>query len=223
LPSPFARGGGPTILVITALLAAVISLRAKLPRPIGNLLLLLVLPLWGLVLVFFRDPERLTPAGEELVLSPADGRVVAIEHVNEPLFIQGPAVRVSIFMSIWDVHVNRSPVSGQVKLVRHVPGQFLQAFRPEASDINEHILLGIQARDQRVLVKQIAGILARRCVNYAVVGERLERGQRFGLIRFSSRVDLFLPPDVQLLVQIDDSVRGGSSILAQLPFSQEET
>jgi phosphatidylserine decarboxylase len=223
LQSPFARGGGPTILIITAFLAAIASLRNKLPKPFGNLLLSLVLPLWGLVLYFFRDPERSIPTREGLILSPADGRVVAIDRVNEPLFLKGPAVRISIFMDILDVHVNRSPVSGEVKLVRHVPGQFLQAFRPEASDVNEHILMGIQIGDRRVLVKQIAGILARRCVNYATVGDHLESGQRFGLIRFSSRVDLFLPPDVQLCVQIDDSVRGGSSVLAQWTLSQEVT
>jgi len=191
--------------------------RQKLPKPLGNVLLLLLLPVWGIVLYFFRDPERAIPAGEELVLSPADGEIVAIDEVNEPLFIQGPAVRISIFMSLWDVHVNRSPVAGTVGLVRHVPGKFLQAFRPEASQVNEHILLGLQVGEQRVLVKQIAGIMARRCVNYAAVGERLKRGQRFGLIRFSSRVDLFLPPGVQLCAQVGDQVKGGVSILAQWP------
>jgi phosphatidylserine decarboxylase len=222
LKTPFARGGEPTILIATAVLAAVVTIRQKLPQPLGNLLLLLTLPLWGIVLYFFRDPERVFPAGKEFILSPADGQVVAIGRVDEPLFIQGPAVRISIFMSIWDVHVNRSPVSGEVKLIRHVPGKFLQAFRPEASDVNEHNLLGIQEKDRRVLVKQIAGILARRCVSFATVGEHLERGQRFGLIRFSSRVDIFLPPDVQINVQVGNSVRGGSSILAQWP-DQEKT
>jgi phosphatidylserine decarboxylase len=115
--------------------------------------------------------------------------------------------------------VNRSPVPGTVKLTRHVPGKFLQAFRPESSDVNEHHLLGLQVEHEgrftgKVLVKQIAGILARRCVCYATVGDRLEDGQRFGLIRFSSRVDLFLPTHVQCNVQIGDKVNGGSSILA---------
>jgi phosphatidylserine decarboxylase len=198
-------------------------MRRKLPRPVGDLLLLLMLPVWGLVLFFFRDPERAIPDGDELILSPADGRIVAIQTVHEPLFIQGPAVRLSTFMSLWDVHVNRSPVSGEVKLVRHVPGKFLQAFRPEASDVNEHQLLGIQSGQRRALVKQIAGILARRCVNRAIIGEHLERGQRFGLIRFSSRVDLFLPPEVQLLVRVGDAVQGGSSAVARWPHLQEKT
>jgi phosphatidylserine decarboxylase len=220
---PFARGGEGTILLFTALLAATAWMRRKLPQPVGDLLLLLALPLWALVLFFFRDPERAIPDDDGLILSPADGRIVAIQPVHEPLFIQGPAVRLSTFMSLWDVHVNRSPVSGEVKLLRHVPGKFLEAFRPEASDVNEHILLGLQSGERRVLVKQIAGILARRCVNRAIIGEHLERGQRFGLIRFSSRVDLFLPPEVQLLVQVGDGVKGGSSVVARWPAAQEET
>lgn len=220
---PFARGGEGTILLVTAILAASAWVRRRLPWPVGDLLLILILPLWALVLFFFRDPERAVPVGDDLILSPADGRVVAIEPVHEPLFIKGPAVRLSTFMSLWDVHVNRSPVSGEVKLVRHVPGKFLQAFRPEASDVNEHILLGLQGGERRVLVKQIAGILARRCVNRAIIGDYLERGQRFGLIRFSSRVDLFLPPEVQLLVQVGDGVQGGSSVLARWARTQEET
>jgi phosphatidylserine decarboxylase len=222
LGRPFARGSEATLVIATAALGLVVWLQTKLPRSIGLLLLVLTLPLWGLVLYFFRDPERSRPPGEELILSPADGRVVAIERVDEPLFVQGPAVRISIFMSIWDVHVNRSPISGELRLFRHVPGQFLQAFLPEASEVNEHNLLGIQNGDRRVLVKQIAGILARRCVSYATVGDQLERGQRFGLIRFSSRVDTFLPPDAEIHVQVGDSVRSGQSILAQWPLSQEE-
>ena len=218
----FAHGSEATLVIATAVLGLVAWLQRKLPKAIGLPLLIVTLPLWGLVLYFFRDPERPRPPGEELILSPADGQVVAIKRVEEPLFIQGPAIRVSIFMSIWDVHVNRSPVSGVVKLFRHVPGQFLQAFLPEASDVNEHNLLGIQAGERRILVKQIAGILARRCVSYVTVGDQLERGERFGLIRFSSRVDTFLPPDVEIHVQIGDSVQSGQSILAQWPHSQEE-
>ncbi len=217
-----ARGGEGTILLSTALLAATAWMRRRLPRPVGDLLLLLMLPLWGLVLYFFRDPDRAIPPCDDLILSPADGRIVAIQHVHEPLFIRGPALRLSTFMSLWDVHVNRSPVSGEVRLLRHVPGKFLQAFRPEASDVNEHQLLGLQSGERRVLVKQIAGILARRCVSRAIIGDHLERGQRFGLIRFSSRVDLFLPPEVQLLIRVGDPVQGGRSVVAHWPPAQEE-
>jgi phosphatidylserine decarboxylase len=220
---PFARGSEGTILLVTAFLGVTVWMRRKLPRPVGDLLLLLISPLWGLILFFFRDPERAIPVGDDLILSPADGRIVAIERLHEPLFVQGPAVRLSIFMSLWDVHVNRSPVSGEVRLVRHVPGKFVQAFRPEASDVNEHLLLGLQSGGRRVLVKQIAGILARRCVNHAIIGDHLERGQRFGLIRFSSRVDLFLPPEVQLLVQVGDAVQGGNSVVARWAPTQEGT
>jgi phosphatidylserine decarboxylase len=221
VPASFARGSEGTIQICTAVLAGALWVRKRLPRPFGNAVLLLLIPLWGLVLFFFRDPERSIPTSgsADLVVSPADGKVVSIDVVDDPVFILGPAVRIGIFMSIWDVHVNRSPVGGKVTLVRRIPGKFLQAFRSEASEVNEHILLGLQAGPRRVLVKQIAGTLARRCVNYATVGEYLEPGERFGLIRFSSRVDLFLPLDAQLQVQIGDRVRGGSSVVARwLPF-----
>jgi phosphatidylserine decarboxylase len=217
VPASFARGSEGTIQICTAVLAGALWVRKRLPRPFGNAVLLLLIPLWGLVLYFFRDPERSIPTSgsADLVVSPADGKVVSIDVVDDPVFILGPAVRIGIFMSIWDVHVNRSPVGGKVTLVRRIPGKFLQAFRSEASEVNEHILLGLQAGPRRVLVKQIAGTLARRCVNYATVGEYLEPGERFGLIRFSSRVDLFLPLDAQLQVQIGDRVRGGSSVVAR--------
>jgi len=218
----FARGSEGTILAVTAVLAIVASVRSRLPRPVGDLLFWLFLPLWLLVLYFFRDPERTLPEGDDLILSPADGEVVAIEKVDEPLFLKEQALRISIFMSIWDVHVNRSPVAGKVQLVQHVPGKFVQAFRPEASEVNEHILVGIQSGEQRVLVKQIAGILARRCVSYAGAGDHLSRGQRFGIIRFSSRVDLFLPVGVQIGVQVGDRVLGASSVIAQWPMPEEE-
>ncbi len=217
-----ARGGEGTVLLGTACLAAAALLVRDLRWPASGLLLVPVLLLWALLVLFFRDPERSIPPGDDTILSPADGRIVSIERVDEPLFIQGPSIRISTFMSLWDVHINRSPTSGEIRLVRHVPGKFLQAFRPEASDVNEHNLLGIQRGDHRILVKQIAGILARRCVSYVNSGESLERGERFGLIRFSSRVDLFLPPYVQLLVQVGDAVKGGSSVLANWNCDSEE-
>lgn len=220
---PVARGGEGTILISTVCLAAAAWLVRSLPWPIAGLLLLCTILLWALILLFFRDPERSIPPGDELILAPADGRVVSIDQVEEPLYIQGPAVRISIFMSLWNVHVNRSPVSGEVRMLRHVPGRFLQAFRPEASDVNEHNLLGIQSSGRRVLVKQIAGILARRCVSYPNLGDCLKRGERFGLIRFSSRVDLYLPPETQLLVSVGDTVRSGSSVLAHWSYVSEES
>ncbi len=215
MKSPFAQGSEATLIIATTVLALLAWVNKRLPQPFGAILLLLLAPLWALVLYFFRDPDRRIPAGENLILSPADGKIVDIAPIHEPLFIQGPAVRISIFMSITDVHVNRAPAAGEVKLVRHTAGKFLPAFRPEASEVNEHILMGLQTGQGRVLVKQIAGILARRCVNYAAVGDHLEPGQRFGLIRFSSRVDLFLPPKIQPVVQLGEQVQAGSSILAQ--------
>jgi len=214
MSKPFAKGSEATIVMATGLLALAGWAQRRLPKPLGSFLLLVLTPLWLLILFFFRDPERSIPAGEQLVLSPADGKIVDISTVHEPLFIQGPALRISIFMSITDVHVNRAPVTGTVQLVRHTPGKFLQAFRPEASDVNENILMGIQTGRGPVLVKQIAGILARRCVNYAAVGDCLEKGQRFGLIRFSSRVDLLLSSNAQPVVKLGEQVQAGSSVIA---------
>lgn len=211
-------------------MAAAFLTRNKIPRPFGNILCLLLAPVFGLILYFFRDPHREVPTqdSDHLILSPADGTVMDIRVMDEPLYLKGPALRISIFMSLLDVHVNRSPVAGRVEFVRHVPGKFLQAFRSEASDVNEHNLLGIRmerdgASQGRVLVKQIAGILARRCVCYAHVGEQLERGQRFGLIRFSSRVDLFLPPQVRSRVVVGDHVTGGCSVLAEWQPEEEHS
>jgi phosphatidylserine decarboxylase len=215
LKFPFARGSQATLVIATLILASGVWAHHHLPPALDKLLLALIAPLWLLVLYFFRDPERAIPAGEDLILSPADGKIVEICEVHESQFIQGRALRISIFMSITDVHVNRSPVAGRVALVRHIPGKFLQAFRPEASEVNENMLMGLHTHHGPVLVKQIAGILARRCVNYAAVGQQLQAGQRFGLIRFSSRVDLFLPRNVQPVVQLGQHVSAGRSVLAQ--------
>jgi len=221
MKSPFARGSESTLLLTGLILTLAAWARGRLPRPAGTLLLLLLAPLSALILFFFRDPDRPIPGGEGLVVAPADGEIVAVDRVDEPLFIEGPAVRIGIFMSIWDVHVNRVPLAGEVRLVRHVPGRFLQAFRPEAAEVNEHLLTGIETGRGRVLVKQIAGILARRCVGYVSVGEPVQRGQRLGLIRFSSRVDVYLPPGARPCVGLGDRVQAGSSTLARLPTERE--
>jgi phosphatidylserine decarboxylase len=218
---PVAHGSQSTLLVTGLILMLAVWVRGRLPKPVGALLLALLTPLAALILFFFRDPHRAVPGGDDVVVSPADGEIVAIDRVDEPLHVGGPALRIGIFMSIWDVHVNRAPLAGEVRLVRHVPGQFLQAFRPEAADVNEHLLTGIETGHGPVLVKQIAGILARRCVTYVSVGQHLLRGQRLGLIRFSSRVDLFLPPDAQPTVSLGDRVRAGSSALAHIPAPGE--
>lgn len=178
-------------------------------------LLLVVLALW--VGYFFRDPERTGERGERLVVSPADGRIVMITEVDEPAFIQGPALRVSVFMNVFNVHVNRYPVDGVIEYVHYNKGKFINAAKEKASLENEQMSVGIQSGVRRILVRQIAGLIARRIVNYARVGAACAQGTRMGIIRFGSRVDVFMPPDVRLRVQVGDLSAAGITVLAELP------
>ncbi len=213
---PFAEGGGGTIGLVTAVTGIILLLHQRIRSTFTKTLLFITSGLWLLILYFFRDPNRQAPDEPGLVVSPADGEIVAIIRERENRYLQADTVRVSIFLSLTNVHIQRIPHQGTVTLVDHQPGKFLQAFRPEASDVNEHIAMTIQTPYGRLLVKQIAGILARRCVNYVQPGESVQTGQRFGLIRFSSRVDLYLPASAQLLVSIGDKVQGGITPFAQL-------
>jgi phosphatidylserine decarboxylase len=170
--------------------------------------------LTGCVAFFFRDPERSVPHSPEAIVSPADGRVMQV--VAEAEHRQ----RVSIFLSILDVHVNRVPYGGTVSKVTYTPGQFLAAYRHEASLVNEANSVTIQSYNREFVVKQIAGVIARRIVCRVQPGDVLEKGQRYGLIRFGSRIDLILPQDAEVVVQVGDIVRGGETILAALKEPQ---
>jgi phosphatidylserine decarboxylase len=214
---PFAEGGGGTIVFFTVLLATAVFLWFQFTNWAAGLFLLLATFLWLLILYFFRDPNREINAKPGLVLGPGDGEVVEITQETESRFLQANVIRMSMFLDITDVHVQRVPLAGTVTLVQHQPGKFLQAFRPEASEVNEFIAMVTDSEGYgRILTKQIAGILARRCLNYLKPGDSVQTGQRFGLIRFSSRVDLFLPPTAQMLVKVGDKVIGGITPIAQL-------
>jgi phosphatidylserine decarboxylase len=213
---PFAQGGGVTIAVFTILWGTAVALWFLWQNLATGLLLFLATALWLLILYFFRDPNRQVVNEPGLVVGPGDGEVVEIISERENRYLQADVIRVSIFLSVTDVHVQRVPLGGKVTLIDHRPGKFLQAFRPEASEVNEFIAMVTESGYGRILIKQIAGILARRCVNYARPGDVLQTGQRFGLIRFGSRLDLFLPPNAQLLVKIGDKIVGGLTPIAQL-------
>jgi phosphatidylserine decarboxylase len=176
---------------------------------------LVALAIW--LVVFFRDPERTGERGERLVMSPADGKVVQIAEVDEPAFMRGRAVRISIFMNVFNVHVNRYPVSGTVAYVNYNKGKFLNAAADKASLENEQMSVGVEADGRRVLVRQIAGLIARRIVNYAKVGTKAEQGARMGMIRFGSRVDVFVPPGSTVRVKLGDFPVAGVTVLAELP------
>jgi phosphatidylserine decarboxylase len=169
-----------------------------------------------LVLYFFRDPQRKPIQEPGLVVSAADGEVVAIVQEQAGTLAERETLRISVFLSILDVHVQRVPLAGTVMRIEHRPGKFRQAFRPEASEENEAITTELATAFGPVVVRQIAGIMARRCVNYLAVGQAVETGQRFGLIRFGSRVDLFLPPTAEILVTIGSKVQGGTTPVARL-------
>lgn len=165
---------------------------------------------------FFRDPERAAPAIPGAILAPADGRVVDVRTAVDDPFV-GAAQAVSIFLSPLDVHVNRSPLAGLVVGVEHRPGAKLAAYRPEASEQNERTTIAIQGEGARVVVRQIAGVLARRIVCRVRPGDKLALGERFGLIKFGSRTDLIVPASVRLRVKAGDRVRGGETVMGVLP------
>lgn len=213
---PFVQGGGPTMILFSLALAAAVALRVRWPNAATLVLLIIVAVLWLLILYFFRDPNRNVLDEPGLVVGPGDGEIVEVAREQESRYLQAEVIRISMFLSVLDVHVQRVPLGGVVKLVEHRPGKFLQAFRPEASEVNEYVAMIIESEYGRILVKQIAGILARRCVNWAAPGDRVTTGQRFGLIKFGSRIDLFLPPQAKLLVAVGDKVRGGITPVARL-------
>ncbi|MDI6784892.1 MAG: phosphatidylserine decarboxylase family protein [bacterium] len=171
----------------------------------------------GFILFFFRDPPRIVPPLEQSIVSAADGTVVDITEVYEAQFLHQPVKRVSIFLSIFDVHVNRSPVKGEVKLIQYQPGRFKNALSRKSSQYNEHNLVGIENGKSQVLVKQIAGFIARRIVCHCDVGDQVAAGERIGLIKFGSRVEIFLPLAAQLQVKLKDKVKAGETIIALLP------
>ena len=168
------------------------------------------------VAYFFRDPERTGERGEQVVIAPADGRVVMITDVDEPTFLHGRALRISIFMNVFNVHVNRYPVSGTVRFVHYNPGKFLNAGTDKSSLENEQMSVGIEAGATRVLVRQIAGLVARRIVTYSREGERVDQGERLGIIRFGSRVDVFLPTSATAVVEVGQVTMAGASVIARL-------
>lgn len=164
---------------------------------------------------FFRDPERLIPEDQQAIVSPADGRVVRIEPLS-PTDPSSP-VRISIFLSLFDVHINRAPISGQIKDVTYRRGAFKAAFRDEASELNEQSIVTMEGHGLEITFKQIAGVLARRVVFRKRVGERVTKGERVGLIKFGSRVDVILPPGIQVIATVGEKVYGGTSIIARIP------
>lgn len=178
-----------------------------------NWLLGITLVLTLFVAYFFRNPERVIPTGEGVVVSPADGKVIVIKEVFEDQYLKKNMLQVSIFLNVFNVHIQRVPIAGQVKEVRYHPGKFLAAWDDKASLDNEQVGMVLDTGKHEILVKQIAGLVARRIACWAAKGEKIQTGDRYGLIRFGSRVDLFLPVGTDLKVQLGDKTVGGETVI----------
>jgi phosphatidylserine decarboxylase len=212
----FAREG--YLFIGIAAIAAASAFALALARRSWTLWLLAIvvtlIALW--VAYFFRDPEREGERGSQLVVAPADGRLIMMTEVEEPAFVQGPAIRMSIFMNVFNVHVNRYPVDGVVRYVHYNKGRFLNAATEKSSIENEQMSVGIESGPKRLLVRQIAGLIARRIVTYSRVGETVHQGDRMGIIRFGSRVDVFVPPNARIHAKVGDLTTAGVTVLAEI-------
>ena len=172
---------------------------------------------YALILQFFRTPKRQIPQTDDALLyAPADGQVVVIEEAEEPEYFKEKRLQVSIFMSPLNVHVNRNPLAGEVNYVKHHPGKYLVAWHPKSSTENERTTIVIQNGPREILLRQIAGAMAKRIINYLQVGQKVDQGSEMGFIKFGSRVDLFLPLDADVKVKIGDKVKGNLTVLAKI-------
>lgn len=204
------------ILIVVSLLLAggallVTGLTFRILLAAAGILLL------AFTLNFFRDPERTTPRVPGGIFSPADGKIVRIARVREEEFLQGEALQVSIFMSPLNVHVNRYPIDGTVAFFRYIKGEYLVAFDDKSSERNERTLIGIDNGAFKVLFRQIAGFIARRIVCPIKVGDTARAGERFGMIKFGSRVDVLMPPETAVRVKTGDAARAGETVLGIVP------
>ncbi|MEQ8672466.1 MAG: phosphatidylserine decarboxylase family protein [Aggregatilineales bacterium] len=209
------REGYPTLVTVSSVLAILNVLTWR--KNISWLIFPFSLIVWIFFARFFRNPSRTTPDIPDTIFSPADGTIVDIQTVHEPEYFDGERLKISIYMSALNVHVNRVPLKGRVRYVKYHPGKYLVAFHPKASELNERCTIVFADADGReVLVRQIAGLLARRIVTYSKVGQSVAAGQELGFIKFGSRCDVFLPVSATPLVSLEQKVTGGESAIARL-------
>ncbi len=166
--------------------------------------------------LFFRDPDRTIPVDKGAFVSPADGKVILIKDVYEKDYLKAESKEISIFMSIFNVHVNRAPFEGNVSLIKHSPGKFLVAHKDAASIENENTVMVLEGKDGKILVRQVAGLVARRIVCRVKAGDVLRRGERYGMIKFGSRLDVYLPKETEIQVRVGDKVKAGQTVLGIL-------
>lgn len=214
-----AREGYPFIII--CLVSAILAWLATFVLGLWMYIIAVLLSvLTILVAWFFRDPERDRPVDQDIVVAPADGKIIAINEIHEPSFFDGPCRRITIFLSIFNVHIQRAPIEGRVIHKFYKNGEYLAAWNEKASEKNEQSTLGIATQHGSVMVRQIAGLIARRIVTYPELDAILEPGERIGLIRFGSRVDLFIPTHWKVECKVGDKSLGGVTVLAKpLPLS----
>lgn len=213
------RYGYDVFFTVTALCVILFFIAISFiePRILKYILIGISIVFFGFTVYFFRDPERSTPTQENAIIAPADGKVIAVKTAYEGELFQGNATLISIFMSPLNVHVNRIPMSGKVVYTRYVEGEYFAAFEDKASEKNEQMIVGIEGSKGKILMKQIAGFIARRIVCELKVGDTVEVGERFGMIKFGSRVDIYVPLDAQVRVSVGTKTTAGETILAEIP------
>ncbi len=209
-----------SILITTSLVIIAASGVFFSPRLIFWVVFIISLLLWFVVLYFYRDPDRPFDRMPNIFYSPGDGVVSDIINLKEKEYLDLDFIRVGIFLSVFDVHVQRAPISGEVDFVNHQPGKNHPAYDLAASQENDQIVMGINTSYGMIIIKQISGILARKCINYANPGDRIFTGPRYGLIKFGSRVELYLPPDANILCSVGDPVRGGLTTIAEMKITE---
>ncbi len=210
------KNGYAIILYNGLLLAGFVLLLIFYPSNLLKILLVIASVFFVFHFFFFRDPERKIPERIKVIISPADGKIIKISEVEENKYLHGKALMVSIFMSIFNVHVNRIPVSGKVEYLEHKAGKFKAAFKDKSSQLNEQSLIGIKIDQTKILFIQIAGFIARRIVNNLKIGDEVKCGERFGMIKYGSRLDVFLPVSTKIKVRINEKVKAGETIIGEL-------
>jgi len=212
---------GKSVVIKMMLVSLAIDIAAVLIPVLTVKLILLFLSilLFGFTLFFFRDPVRKLPDGlnQNEIISPADGKVMMIEEIDEKVFLKSPAKQIAIFLSPLNVHVNRLPASGRIDYFNYVKGEYIVAFNHKSSERNERTEIGISTAKFKVLFKQIAGFVARRIVCDLRTGDKVQIGEKFGMIKFGSRVDVILPVDSIVKVSVNQKVIGGETVLAEVP------
>lgn len=205
-------------IILTAIIIVVILTVGAVVTGMTMLIVLMVIS-WLLLLFccyFFRDPVRTIPIDNNVVLSPGDGKVIAIEETHEPLFFKKKVTKISIFLSVFNVHINRIPIDGQITFFDYLKGKFYPAFHKDASKDNEQTIIGVENERCKILFKQVAGIIARRIVCRVKEGQKVKKGDRFGMIKFGSRIDIFIDNTISPQIKMHDIVKGGETIIGMI-------